>query len=52
MEQNNWRELCERIMKESDPDILLSLVEQLNKALDQREDELRHDKRSYKMTPE
>lgn len=52
MGENNWRELCERIMKESDPDTLLSLVEQLNKALDQRERELRHHERSRGMTPE
>ena len=41
MAENNWRELCELIMKETDPERLLSLVEQLNKTLDLREQELR-----------
>jgi hypothetical protein len=41
MRENNWRELCERIMRETDPEKLISLVEQLNLALDEREQELR-----------
>jgi hypothetical protein len=42
MGENNWQELCERIMQETDPERLISLVEQLNLALDKREQELRH----------
>lgn len=41
MGENNWRELCEQIMKESDPEKLMDLVEQLNQALEARENELR-----------
>lgn len=41
MGQNNWRELCEQIMKESNPDRLMDLVERLNQALESREEELR-----------
>jgi hypothetical protein len=41
MEENNWRELCEQIMKENDPQKLMDLVEQLNQALEAREEELR-----------
>jgi hypothetical protein len=37
---------------EKDPEKLLSLVEQLNEALDQRESELRHSGRSHPSTPE
>lgn len=46
MGENNWRELCERIMKESDPDKLMELVERLNQALEEREEELRNMTRS------
>jgi hypothetical protein len=42
MGENNWRDLCERIMKESDPAKLMELVEQLNQALEAREEELRN----------
>ena len=42
MGENNWRELCELIMKESDPEKLMELVEQLNQALEAREEELRN----------
>jgi hypothetical protein len=42
MAENNWRELCEQIMKESDPEKLMELVEQLNEALEAREEELRN----------
>lgn len=42
MGENNWRELCEQIMKENDPDKLMELVEQLNQALEAREEELRN----------
>ncbi len=36
-----WRELCQRIMAEKDPETLWALVEQLNKALEKRERQLR-----------
>jgi hypothetical protein len=42
MAENNWRELCEQIMKENDPEKLMDLVEQLNQALETREEELRN----------
>jgi len=42
MAANGWRELCEAIMKEQDPQRLSDLVKELNIALDQREIELRH----------
>lgn len=42
MGENNWRTLCEQIMKESDPEKLMELVEQLNQALELREQELRN----------
>jgi predicted component of type VI protein secretion system len=42
MGENNWRELCEQIMKESDPEKLMELVEELNQALEAREEELRN----------
>ena len=41
MGENTWRELCEQIMKEGDPEKLMELVEQLNQALEAREEELR-----------
>jgi hypothetical protein len=47
MGENNWRELCERIMRETDPEKLISLVEQLNVALDERERELRRSGRRH-----
>jgi hypothetical protein len=45
MGENNWKELCEQIMKESDPEKLMELVEQLNQALEAREEELRNSAR-------
>lgn len=41
MATNRWRELCEAIMKEQDPQRLSDLVKELNIALDERELELR-----------
>ena len=41
MAANGWRELCEAIMKEQDPQRLSELVKELNIALDEREVELR-----------
>ena len=42
MSENNWRTLCEQIMRESDPEKLMELVEELNQALEAREEELRN----------
>jgi len=42
MREPTWRELCEAIMKETDPDKLLGLVQSLNQALEARETELRY----------
>jgi hypothetical protein len=42
MTKRSWQELCEAIMQEQDPQTLLSLVEELNRALDHRETELKH----------
>ncbi len=36
-----WKKLCEAIMRETDPQKLLALVEELNRTLDQREKELK-----------
>jgi hypothetical protein len=41
MDDTKWRELCQRIMAEKDPETLWTLVEELNKALEDREQELR-----------
>lgn len=35
-EEKNWRQLCELAAKETDPEKLYDLVEQLNKALEVR----------------
>ena len=40
-DDSKWRELCQRIMSEKDPEKLWALVEELNKTLEQREQELR-----------
>lgn len=40
-DDTKWRELCQRIMSETDPERLWALVEQLNKELEQREQQLR-----------
>jgi hypothetical protein len=42
MQDTKWRQLCEAIMREQDPNQLLSLVEQLNQELELREKELKH----------
>ena len=42
MNELSWRELCEAIMKETDPEQLMNLVDRLNMVLEQREVELRH----------
>jgi len=41
MVESTWRELCKKIMDEKDPRRLMTLVEALNKELDQREQYLR-----------
>ena len=41
MSDLSWRELCEAIMKETDPERLMKLVDRLNQVLEQRETELR-----------
>ena len=40
-EEQNWRELCERASKETDPETLMTLVDQINRALERREHRLR-----------
>ena len=42
MQETKWRQLCEAIMLEQDPNRLLSLVEQLNQELELREKELKY----------
>ena len=37
--QEYWRELCEQVKCEQDPDRLIRLVEKLNRALEERETE-------------
>lgn len=41
MDDQTWKTLCEAIMLENDPQRLMSLVEKLNQALEDREQELR-----------
>ncbi len=40
-DENKWRELCQRIMSEKDPEKLWALVDELNKTLEEREQQLR-----------
>ena len=40
-EEQDWRELCERASKETDPETLMILADQINRALEQREHRLR-----------
>lgn len=42
MSDQHWQELCEAIINEMDPDKLMDLVNQLNNALEQREQSLRY----------
>jgi hypothetical protein len=51
MIERNWQELCEAIMKEQDPQALLTLVDELNRVLDRRERQLKHDHPGH-LTPE
>jgi hypothetical protein len=41
MGETRWKELCHAIMHETDPAALNGLVEQLNRALEHRDAELR-----------
>lgn len=44
MPDNTWKELCEAIMRETDPQKLLALVEELNRTLDKREKDLKKER--------
>jgi hypothetical protein len=44
-EQKNWRELCNAAREANDPDELLKILQELNKAL-KREEQVRRDFRS------
>ena len=48
MSEVRWKELCVAIMQETDPARLVTLVEQLNQALEQRETDLRHSRSRQK----
>lgn len=41
MDDTKWRELCQRIMAEKDPEKLWALVEELKHTLEKRERQLR-----------
>jgi len=40
-EEQDWRNLCERASRETDPDKLMELVYQIDRALERREQRLR-----------
>ena len=40
-EEQDWRDLCERASRETDPDKLMELVYQIDRALQRREQRLR-----------
>jgi hypothetical protein len=42
MDDTTWKQLCQAIMKEQDPQKLLSLVDELNRELELRERQSRH----------
>jgi hypothetical protein len=42
MNDTRWRELCDAIMKEQDPNKLLNLVDDLNRELERREKETKY----------
>lgn len=44
MPDSTWKELCEAIMRETDAQKLLALVEELNRILDEREKELKKER--------
>jgi hypothetical protein len=39
--EQRWRELCERAAKETDPDRLIALVQEINRLLEAKEQRLR-----------
>jgi hypothetical protein len=41
MDNTKWKELCQAIMQENDPQRLMMLVDELNQALEQREKALK-----------
>jgi len=41
MDNRTWKELCEAIMLEKDPQRLMELVDELNRTLELREQQLR-----------
>ena len=44
MPDYTWKHLCEAIMRETDTQKLLALVEELNRTLDQREKDLKSER--------
>lgn len=40
-EEQDWRELCERASRETDPEALLVLIEQINQILERRQEKIR-----------
>jgi hypothetical protein len=40
-EEQDWRELCERASRETDPEALLVLVEQINQTLERQQERMR-----------
>ena len=42
MAESDWRDLCERIRHEADPEELMTLVEELNRTLARQEGKLQH----------
>ena len=45
MTTDRWKDLCEAIMREPDPQKLMELVEELNLTLEERENELKAKRR-------
>jgi hypothetical protein len=46
MAESNWRDLCERIRNERDPEELMTLVEELNRTLARQERERQYRSRA------
>jgi hypothetical protein len=40
-EEQDWRELCERASRETDPEALLVLIEQINQTLERQQERIR-----------
>lgn len=51
MDDKKWRDLCQMIMAEQDPEKLWALVNELNNTFDQRENELRAFRSGMKINP-